>query len=214
MESTSQIYAKHNLEKRGRGFVLFERERGGFISNAIGKGKKIVDLGSRDGSLTKYVAQENEVWAVDIDKAALAYLKEMMPSIETMYLDLNQDNWDLPKNYFDAVVTAETLEHLYYPENVLARISDLLKNGGIIAGSVPNAFSLKNRVRMFFGKKQHSSLGDPTHINHFSFTELEELLKKYFKQVRIYPLIQPKYRWLSKISPKLFSFSLLFWAKK
>jgi len=61
MESTSQIYAKHNLEKRGRGFVLFERERGGFISNAIGKGKKIVDLGSRDGSLTKYVAQENEV---------------------------------------------------------------------------------------------------------------------------------------------------------
>lgn len=214
MKSTASMYEKHNLEQRGRGFVLFEKERGAFISTAIGSGKKVIDLGSRDGSLTKYIAQGNEVWAADIDQAALVYLKEKLPSVEIVHLDLNKDEWDIPRNYFDAVVFAETLEHLYYPERVLERISGLLKTGGILVGSVPNAFSLKNRFRMLFGKKEHSSLGDPTHVNHFSYRELSGLLSKYFKQVRIYPLIQPKYRWLSKLSPNLFSFTLLFWAKK
>lgn len=214
MQSTSDIYQQHNAEKRGRGFALFERERGAFFAKAVGKGKKVIDLGSRDGTLTKYIAQDNEVWAADVDRAALAYLKERLPEVETVFADLNADAWDLPSGYFDAVMLAETLEHLYYPERVLSRIAGLLCEGGILVGSVPNAFSLKNRLRLFLGRKKYSSLGDPTHINHFSLRELYGLLSKEYKEVRIYPLIQPKYRLLARVSPGLFSFTLIFWARK
>jgi len=214
MQSTSDIYQQHNLEKRGRGFALFERERGHFLQNAIGEGKRVIDLGSRDGTLTKYIMKGNEVWAADIDRASLAYLKERLPEVETVELDLNDGAWDLPREYFDVVILAETLEHLYYPERVLERIHGLLKPGGVLIGSVPNGFSLKNRIRLLLGQKQYSSLADPTHINHFSYFELLALLSKIFKKATLYPLIQPKYRWLSKLSPNLFSFSLLFWAKK
>jgi len=214
MHSTGNIYAQHNLERRGRGFALFEQERAAFLQQAIGSGKKIIDLGSRDGTLTKYLVKDNEVWAADIDRASLAYLKERLPEVETVQLDLNEGTWDLPQGYFDAVVLAETLEHLYYPERVLERIKGLLKEDGILIGSVPNGFSLKNRIRLLFGKKQHSSLADPTHINHFAYSELLGLLSKTFRKATIYPLIQPKYRALARLSPSLFSFSLLFWAKK
>ena len=106
------------------------------------------------------------------------------------------------------------LEHLYYPEEVLKRLSKIIKPGGLLLGSVPNAFSLKNRLRLFFGQKQHTSLEDPTHINHFSYSELLKILNKDFQGAEIIPIIQKKYKFLSKISPSLFSFMLFFRVKK
>ena len=214
MDNIAKIYAKHNLEMRGRDFLILGEERKNLLRKYIkGQGLKICDIGSRDGALTGEFVKDNEFWAVDFDKEALDFLADKY-NVKTVYQDLNAENWSLPDNYFDVVVFSEVLEHLYYPTRVLEKLSKILKkDSGILLGSVPNAFSLKNRLRLLLAKKKGTPLEDPTHINHFLYSELLTMLKKDFKEVELVPLIQKKYQWLSKISPSLFSFMLFFKAK-
>jgi 2-polyprenyl-3-methyl-5-hydroxy-6-metoxy-1,4-benzoquinol methylase len=214
MDSVAKIYAKHNLEMRGRGFLILGNERKQLLKKYIqGSNLKICDLGSRDGALSKEYMEGNELWVVDFDRTALDAL-ENKDKIKTVYQDLNAEKWDLPENYFDVVIFSEVLEHLYYPERVLKKISKILKqDSGILLGTVPNAFSFKNRLRLLFAKKKATTLEDPTHINHFEYKELKNILKNNFKNIEVSPLIQKKYKFLSKISPSLFSFMLFFKAK-
>jgi len=210
MSSLSELYSNHNSQQRGRGFVIFGKERGELFAKWLGQGKKILDLGCRDCALTKYYTQGNEVLGLDIDQGGLEICRKEL-SVETKLLDLNGD-WGLPPESFDAVVAAELLEHLYHPEKVSQKIYNVLKPGGVFVGSVPHAFSLINRLRILFGKKQGTPLADPTHINHFAYGEFEKMLKNVFKEVEIVPFT--RFRLLGRIFPQYFSFLLFFRCEK
>jgi len=106
------------------------------------------------------------------------------------------------------VVASEILEHLYRPEDVIRKISETLKPDGLFMGSTPNAFSLANRIRLFMARPSKTALADPTHVHQFSHRELLSVLKKYFVDVKFIPMGRLGY--LGKISPGLFSFSLVF----
>ncbi|MDD5750390.1 MAG: methyltransferase domain-containing protein [Candidatus Pacebacteria bacterium] len=205
-----EIYSNHNSQQRGRGFVIFGKERGGLFAQWLGQGKKILDLGCRDCALTGYYARDNEILGLDIDQGGLDICREEL-GIQTKLTDLNGD-WDIPANSFDAVVAAELLEHLYHPEEVLRKISDVLKSGGMLVGSVPHAFSLINRLRILSGRKEGTPLADPTHINHFSYRELEKMLRNVFDIVEIRPFT--RFKLLGRIFPRYFSFLLLFRCEK
>jgi 2-polyprenyl-3-methyl-5-hydroxy-6-metoxy-1,4-benzoquinol methylase len=185
-------------------------KRGILLKNFIGTGKKILDLSCRDGMLTKYYVDGNQVLGVDIDAEALEIARKNL-GIETLEMDLNGDWKKLKDKTFDVIVAGEILEHLYYPEIVIKKVKERLDRGGIFIGSVPNAFSLKNRFRYFLGKKQNTPLEDPTHINHFSYKELRDLLLRNFKEITIIGL--GRYKFLSKIFPNLFAFDLFFICK-
>jgi len=210
MTSLKNIYEYHHKNKKKIGFSILEKERGILLKNFIGKGKKILDLGCRDGTLTKYFVEGNQVLGVDIDKNSLKIAKKNL-GIEILEMDLNGDWQELGNKTFDVIVAGEILEHLYYPEIVLEKIKKRLNQNGVFIGSVPNAFSLKNRIRYFLGKKKNTPLEDPTHINHFSYKELKNLLTKYFKEVKIIGL--GRYKFLSRIFPNLFAFDLFFVCK-
>jgi len=190
--------------------VIFGKERGGLFAQWLGQGKKILVLGCRDCALAKYYASGNEIMGLDIDQGGLDICQKEL-GIETKLTDLNGD-WGITPESFDAVVAAELLEHLYYPEKVLQKIYDVLRPGGIFVGSIPHAFSLVNRLRILFGKKAGTPLADPTHINHFSYGEFEKMLKNNFKEVEIIPLT--RFKLLGKLFPRYFSFLLLFKCKK
>lgn len=209
-KNLEKIYNYHNKFERGYGLAVYPEIRGKFFSEKIGSGKKVLDMGCRDGILTKFYSSKNEILGVDIDKEALKIAEESL-GIETKQIDLNNE-WNLPKNYFDAVVAAELIEHLYYPEIVIRKAANVLQKDGMFLGSVPNAFNLKNRFRLFLGSKKNTPLADPTHINHFSRKELLFLLKKYFSEVKICPL--GKYSYLDKLFPGLCSYAFLFEARK
>lgn len=184
--------------------------RGSFLVERIGKGKNVLDIGCRDGALTSTYCQGNNVLGLDIDQEALDYAATQF-DIETKQVDLNGD-WGVVENFYDAVVAGEVVEHLYSPDDVVRKIANVLKDEGVFLGSVPNAFSLKNRLRYVLGTKEHTPLADPTHINHFSRKELEDLLGKYFKIVNIFPI--GKYAFLERFFPGLFSFVLIFEARE
>jgi len=210
MSGLEKIYAFHHKNERGRGFVLLPTARGAYLCENIGKNKKILDLGCRDGSLTQAYYKENDVLGVDIDSEALEIAQKNL-GIQTKQINLN-DDWSLPENSFDIAVAAEVIEHVYYPKIFIEKIANVLKRDGILVGSIPNAFSLINRFRYLFGKKNNTPLGDPTHINHFSRKEFETILKDKFRKVELVPV--GRYSFLEKFFPGFFAFIYLFKAEK
>jgi 2-polyprenyl-3-methyl-5-hydroxy-6-metoxy-1,4-benzoquinol methylase len=206
-DSLKNIYIEHHEAHRERGFSILKDTRGLLIKNIIGAGKKVLDIGCRDGALTKFFSSSNTVLGIDIDESALAEAKRSL-GIETKSIDLN-GNWsELEGRKFDAVVAGEVLEHLYFPDKVAEKVARHLVPGGVFVGSVPNAFSLKNRLRYLFGRKRYTPLSDPTHITQFHVDELEGMLKKYFSRVTILGL--GRYPTLAKICPGWFGFDLFF----
>ncbi len=210
LNSIKNIYERHHANKDRRGFSILEKERGALLKQYIGVGKKILDIGCRDGSLTKYYIVGNKVLGVDIDSDLLNDALNNL-GIEIMVMDLNGEWNELGDRKFDVIVAGEVLEHLYYPENILNKIKKHLNTNGIFIGSVPNAFSLKNRFRYLFGTKKYTPLEDPTHINQFSYNEIDNLLSKHFNRVNIAGL--GKYKFLAKPLPNFFAFDIFFICK-
>lgn len=207
--SLEQIYSTHHASHRGEGFVLLGDVRGTFLKRAVGTGKRVLDIGCRDGALTKFFAPGNTVVGADIDPAALGRAHATL-GIETRRVDLN-GAWAIEPHSFDAVVAAEVLEHLYYPSVVIEKVSRVLKPGGIFTGTVPNAFSLINRFRYLVKRKKGTSLEDPTHINHFAVGELRTLLDARFKEVEVRGY--GRLGWLARTFPQTFAFGLFFCAR-
>jgi 2-polyprenyl-3-methyl-5-hydroxy-6-metoxy-1,4-benzoquinol methylase len=201
------IYEKHHSLRNREGFTILEETRGLLFGRKVGTGKKVLDIGCRDGTLTKYFVSGNEVTGVDIDESLLKKAKDNL-GIETISFDLN-GNWSvLEGRKFDAVVAGEILEHLYYPDTVVEKVAAILSPGGIFVGSVPNAFNLKNRLRYLMGRKKHTPLADSTHINHFHARELKEMLQKYFTDVEVAGL--GRNMKLAEKNPGLFAYDLIF----
>lgn len=210
MPVLEDIYASHHTKRRGDGFVLLGDLRGGFLAERIGTGKTVLDIGCRDGALTSYFAKDNSVLGIDIDSEALARASKDY-GIQTQQIDLN-GNWELPHDTYDAVVAAEVVEHLYYPETVFKKVHEVLKPGGMFLGTVPNAFSLIHRARYLLKRKQSTPLMDPTHINHFVVRELQEMLEKQFTDVRVHGL--GRHGTLARLFPQAFAYDLAFEARK
>jgi 2-polyprenyl-3-methyl-5-hydroxy-6-metoxy-1,4-benzoquinol methylase len=204
------VYRDHHQERRGKDFVLLGDVRGAFLRDTIGTGKRVLDIGCRDGELTKAYREGNEVLGLDIDSAALERARTKL-GIEVRQVDLNGE-WDVLPGAFDAVVAAEVLEHLYYPDRVLDRITAALTHDGVLVGSVPNAFSLINRLRYLRLQKKHTPLADPTHITHFAVEELRELLAARFEEVAVIGI--GRLGLLAQQFPQTFAFDLCFSARR
>lgn len=207
--SVQNIHISRNKKRIGD-IGLYGKERGEIFSNWLGKGKKVLELGCRDGSLTKLFANGNEITGADLDKEALELFKKNLGG-KIYCLDLNNE-WPFGESEFDAVVASELLEHLYKPEEAIKKVAYSLKNGGLFIGTVPNAFSLANRIRLFIAKPNKTALADPTHVHHFSQGELKSILKKYFSGVKISAI--GRLSFLDKVFPGLFSFLLVFRCRK
>ena len=211
-KSLREIYVFHHDKERPENFSVMENERSILLKKEIGIGKKVLDIGCRDGILTKHFVEGNEVLGIDIDDESLATAAKNL-GIETKSMDLNGNWQELGNRKFDIIVAGEVIEHLYYPVKVIEKIiKHLNEHGGVLVGSVPNAFSIMYKIRYLKSSKRFTPLDDPTHINHFSYGELKKLLENYFKEVRIIGL--GRYAYLSKKFPSLFAFDLFFVAKK
>jgi SAM-dependent methyltransferase len=171
LEQLSERYAEHNREERGAGFVFAGPERAELFRRYVGgPGRRVLDLGCRDGALTREFAAGNEVVGVDADRDALAEAQKL--GIETRWADLDEP-LPFPDASFDVVVAGELLEHLRGPRQLVAEARRVLRPGGTLVASVPNAYRLKNRLRFLAGRKPED---DPTHLQMFAADDVRKLL--------------------------------------
>ncbi len=194
LEST---YAAHHAGRARYGFGYRMAERGPQFAAWIGTGKRVLDLGCRDGSLTQHYAAGNDVTGVDIDRQALV-LAEQKLGLATVWLDLSRGQLPFAEGSFDVVVAGELLEHLSYPALVVSEIRRVLVSGGMFVGSVPNSFHWRARLAFLRGR----SLEDPTHLHLFSLSALRELLRG-FVEVELLPIGGIGGRVLPRIPPRL-----------
>ena len=204
LDQLSERYTEHNRSERGRGFVFAGPEREVLFRRYVGgPGRRVLDLGCRDGALTRAYADGNEVVGVDADREALAAAQKL--GIETRWADLD-DALPFEDGTFDVVVAGELLEHLRDPRRVVSEVLRVLRPGGAFVASVPNAYRLKNRLRFVLGRKPEE---DPTHLQMFSAADVRALLagfeepQVHFVAGRLVPL-----------HPRLFANDIVFAGRK
>ena len=160
--SLQERYEEHHRERREEGDFVFVPERIPLFKEAIGRGRRVLDLGCRSGALSRHFLDGNEVVGLDVDRAALAKAEAL--GVETVEADV-ESPLPLPDQSFDAVVAGELLEHLRFPDALVAEARRVLRPGGVFVGSVPNAFRLQSRLRFLRGRPPED---DPTHLHMYS----------------------------------------------
>jgi SAM-dependent methyltransferase len=143
------------------------------------------------------------VVGLDADRDALAEAAKL--GIETVWADA-EEPLPFEDASFDVVVAAELLEHLREPQRLVDEAARVLRPGGILAGSVPNAFRLKNRLRFLTGRTPEDN---PTHLHLFRPADVVALLGG---------LEQPRLDYVAgrfvRLHPRLFANVIVFSARK
>lgn len=142
-------------------------------------GKKILELGVGDASLTKRLKANGAVInGVEFDKV---YIEQAEPYCEKIFTgDLNKiENMDLGADY-DIIVAADILEHLVDPEYVLSKLKTNLKKDGLLVVSLPNVANIYVRMSLLFGRFNYHSKGllDKTHLHFYTISTASSMLAK------------------------------------
>ena len=171
----SDFYSKHHLGGNRINQSISEEKRSQLFKKWAGKNKKVLDMGCRDGILTRHFIEQNEVTGLDIDKLALEACKNNL-NIKTIWADFSLQI-PIPTSSFDVVIAGEVIEHLPYPEITISEVSRILKPEGLFIGSVPNSYHLKNRLRVLKGRLIDY---DQTHLRAYNVMLLRQYLEKEF----------------------------------
>jgi SAM-dependent methyltransferase len=203
LSDLGERYAEHHRESRDAGDFVFVPERIPVFRQAIGTGKRVLDLGCRSGALTRHFLDGNEVVGLDVDRDALAKAAEL--GIEPVEANV-EEPLPFADASFDAVVAGELFEHLRFPDALVAEIGRILRPGGVLVGSVPNAYRVQSRLLFLRGKPPED---DPTHLRMFSPDAMRELLRD-FGDVRVV-YVGGRY---VRLSARLFARDLVFTARR
>jgi SAM-dependent methyltransferase len=203
LERTEAVYREHHAARRPAEFVFCGPERIPIFREWVGRDRRVLDLGCRSGALTRAYVDGNVVVGMDVDREALEHAAEF--GIEPLWGDASAP-FPLEDESFDVVVVGELLEHLPLPERTVAEARRVLRPGGRLVGSVPNAYRLKARLTFLLG---HAPERDPTHLHMFSPADVRRLLAG-FEHVQL-RFVAGR---LTKLHPRLFANDICFRAQK
>lgn len=142
-------------------------------------GGRVFDLGCGNGAFAAELAERGyDVTAVDSSEEGVEQAREAHPELD---VHVGSAYEDLRSEYgsFDAVVSLEVVEHVYYPRKYAASVYDLLKPGGTALISTPYHGYWKNLALAFTGKldDHYKPLKPHGHIKFWSRVTLRKLLR-------------------------------------
>jgi ubiquinone/menaquinone biosynthesis C-methylase UbiE len=137
------------------------------------KGKVVLDIASGSGYGSACLAEAaKHVYGVDIDADAISYAKKNYGSKNVEFIKGDGVSIPLDDNSVEMVVTFETIEHIEDYKTFMSEIRRVLKDDGLLVLSTPNDVE--------FPESNHF------HIHEFERDELDQLIKKYFKNTKWY----------------------------
>jgi 2-polyprenyl-3-methyl-5-hydroxy-6-metoxy-1,4-benzoquinol methylase len=139
---------------------------------------KLLEVGAGTGEIVKYIKKLNqafETFAVEPNPSMWKYFQDS--GVTLLKTSLEQlDNSDAD---FDAIFAFEVIEHLLEPKHLFEKAFELLKPGGKLIFSTPNAQSLE-----VLSLREASITLDIEHISILSPLAIHSLAKQYGFSVR------------------------------
>jgi SAM-dependent methyltransferase len=133
-------------------------------------------VGCGDGRFLRHAKEQGfEVWGIDFDKKSVESAKRNLGSDTVFAMSLEEFyEYAKEKNLkFDVITFFEVLEHQDKPREFLEMVKGLLREGGYIAGSVPNREMV---LVESFWECTHIDF-PPNHFLRFSRKSLENAIK-------------------------------------
>jgi SAM-dependent methyltransferase len=155
-----------------------------------GRSARILDAGAGEGALSDVLTRRGyRVVASDRDPAGFH-----SPAIPFVQANLNA-TLPFASGSFDAIVSAEVLEHLENPHHLVREFARILRPGGMLVVTTPNILQVYSRIHFlllgtfdFFdtlsGNREEAFRGQKGHINPVAFPELRYALKRAGFEVR------------------------------
>jgi len=180
-----------NLAVDAQARYLFIRRE---IERHLPAGSRILELGAAPGDQIAALATAGyATTAVDIGIASDEWADGREGRMNDLFVDAGVRTvlWDLEKhpypledNQYDGVIMTEVFEHLRdYPVRAILEAHRILKPGGYLFFTTPNATSLMNRIRFLFGKNVATPLPDwidgipfARHAREYTFPEVHYIM--------------------------------------
>lgn len=134
--------------------------------------KRVLDIGCGFGLLLNFLQSKGwDPYGVDFASDAITYGQKELGLKNISVGNLEYDSFE--ENYFDMVTLASVIEHLDDPMDMLARIRRVLRPGGVLLITTPNAGS-------FDHKRAYQRWGGfwPNHLVFFDREFIREALPK------------------------------------
>lgn len=144
----------------------------------IGKTDKILDIACGTGfgsDILSQSAAEGLVIGGDIAADAIQECNDNWQRSNLRFEVMDGTNLAFPDEYFDKIVSFETIEHTIHYEKMLAEFWRVLKPGGMAFISTPN----------FPINSPSGKVTNPYHTQEFTYEQLDSILKKQFKKYSI-----------------------------
>lgn len=141
-----------------------------------------IDVGCGDGGTSGVWLAQHAARYVGVDVSSTAVAKARAKGLSAEHI-ADAASLPFPDESFDVAVCVEVFEHLFTPHAAAAEIFRVLRPGGCLIATVPNAIHWRERIDMLLGhwKPRGDDLGtvEPwrsPHIRFFSQRTLKRML--------------------------------------
>jgi len=156
------------------------------------KDLKVLDFGCGDGKYFDFFRQffkEENIFGIEVSRLRIERCKEK--GWKNTFLVKNLQKLPFKDEYFDLVNFDQVIEHIPEEETCfyLKEMKRVLKKGGKLILITPNypIKRLYDLLNVFLKRDLKRALDDPTHVTYYSFKRLNNVLKKQFSDVKLYP---------------------------
>ena len=140
---------------------------------------RVLDIGCGNVSLSYLVAKQGyEVIGIEDSALGVAAASKSFPECKFIYASVYDLQYSELEGSFDVVISAEVIEHLQFPRELIRAAKKCLKPNGSLILTTPYHGYLKNLVMSLTGKmdSHFTVLWDGGHIKFFSVQTLSTLL--------------------------------------
>jgi cyclopropane fatty-acyl-phospholipid synthase-like methyltransferase len=149
------------------------------VLDLVPLGRKLVlDIGCGAGSNARVLHQRR----TDVDGVTMSEMEAKAAEKWCRRVYVHNCEAGLPKlsSRYDCVICSHVLEHIAYPQLVLASVREILEPGGVLIVALPNIMNYKYRFRILMGRFDYESGGimDDSHLRWYTLASATRLLQQ------------------------------------